>query len=289
MNERPFLPLLIFLASLGWAGLGRAAETAPAAKQYEVESIKDLAYYEGDDVDPIKHKLDLYLPKDLKDFPTVVFVHGGAWVFGDKSQLGIYSSVGKCLARQGIAAAVVNYRLSPKVQHPEHIKDVARAFAWTHQNIAKHGGKTDQIFISGHSAGGHLTALLAADETYLKAHDLSLKNIRGAAPLSGVYLIGEGFLPQVFGKDAEKAKLASPLAHVKADLPPFLIIYADKDMPLCDKMSTAFCNALKEKRCTADLCEVKERNHMSIIMNFSKENDPAMQALVSFVRKQCEK
>jgi acetyl esterase/lipase len=281
--------ILIALACLGFTSFGSAAENVPAAKQYEVQTLKDLAYHEGDDADPIKHKLDLYVPKDAKDYPTVVFVHGGAWVFGDKSQLGIYSSIGKSLARQGIAAAVVNYRLSPKVQHPEHVKDVARAFAWTHQNIAKHGGNAEKLFVCGHSAGGHLTALLASDETYLKAHNLSLKCIKGAVPMSGVYLIGEGFLPQVFGKDAEKAKLASPLAHVKADLPPFLIIHADKDMPLCDKMSATFCNALKDKQCTAELCEVKDRNHMSIIMSFSKESDPAMQALVSFVRKQSEK
>ena len=68
-----------------------AADAAPA-KTYEVETVKDVAYYEGEDADKVKHKLDLYVPKDKKDFPVLFFVHGGAWISGDKNYFGVYSA-----------------------------------------------------------------------------------------------------------------------------------------------------------------------------------------------------
>lgn len=280
-----WLTLAVFLGA-GGAGLVRADGDPAASKAYEVEAIKDVAYYDGPDADKVKHKLDLYLPKDKKDFPVLFFVHGGAWRFGDKNLLGVYSAIGERFAKQGIGAVVINYRLSPKVEHPEHIKDVARAFAWTHKNIAKHGGRADQIFVCGHSAGGHLVALLATDESYLKAHDLSVKAIKGAIPMSGVFSIPEWFMPEVFGKDALVKKQAGPLEHVKEGLPPFCIVYADHDMPFCDKMSNAFCAALKEKKCTAEAVEIKKRDHMTIIGLFARENDPALRAVTAFIEKQ---
>src|SRR5947209_1799869 len=113
-----------------------AAETT--ARPPEVQTVRDVPYYEGADADPVKHKLDLFLPKGQKDFPVLFFVHGGAWMHGDKNYFGVYSAFGKQFARHGVGAVLTNYRLSPGVQHPDHIKDLARAFASTHQHIAKY-------------------------------------------------------------------------------------------------------------------------------------------------------
>src|SRR5206468_3096567 len=114
-----------------------------------------------------KHRLDLYLPEGKSDAPVLFFVHGGGWTVGDKNLFGIAARLGKTLARRGIGLVSINYRLSPKVKHPEHIRDVARAFAWTHQNIGTYGGCKEEIFLCGHSAGGHLVALLSTDTQYL--------------------------------------------------------------------------------------------------------------------------
>lgn len=287
MNWRTIPILALAAAASAWPT--PASADTPAAKTYEVDTLKDVAYYDGEDADKNKHKLDLYLPRGKKDFPMLFFVHGGAWVSGDRNFFGMYSAIGQAFARHGIGAVIISYRLSPKVQHPEHIKDVARAFAWTHKNIAKHGGNADAIVVCGHSAGGHLAALLATDETYLRSEGLTLKAIKGAIPMSGIYLIADNMLPAVFGKGADAAKSASPLRHVRAGCPPFLIVYGDKDMPFCDVSSTAFCKDLKAKQCAADLCEVKDRNHMSIILKFAKDGDPALEAALQFIDKCCGK
>src|SRR5438552_3649939 len=113
----------------------------------EVERILGVSYCDGARSDKLRHKLDLFLPKGKKDYPVVVLVHGGAWIVGDNRCCGLYSSVGEYLASQGIGVVMPNYRLSPHVKHPEHIQDVARAFAWTKQNIAEHGGRTDQLIL----------------------------------------------------------------------------------------------------------------------------------------------
>src|SRR5262245_28423513 len=184
------------LARPGPAEPGKSRPVLPSAeKKYEVETVSDLAYYEGPDQHKVKHKLDLYLPKGHKDFPVLFFVHGGAWVHGDKNTFGLYRLLGANYARKGIGVVVTNYRLSPDVRHPEHVKDVARAFAWCRKNLGRYGAAADQLFACGHSAGAHLVALLAGDESYLKEHGLSNKAIRGVIPISGPLVLPDGFLP----------------------------------------------------------------------------------------------
>ena len=83
---RSFLPLLII--SVAVARPAPAAEKKPAVQtggHYQVEAVQDVAYYEGKDADPVRHRLDLYLPKGHKDFPVLLFVHGGGWTKGTGS------------------------------------------------------------------------------------------------------------------------------------------------------------------------------------------------------------
>ena len=264
---------LLVLSSLFAILLLCRPQTATAAdmigtRTCEVKTVKDLTYFDGAEKDKAKHQLDLYLPKDRKNFPVLFFVHGGGWIHGDKSFLTIYSGLGRYYASQGIGTVVINYRLSPGVKHPEHIKDVARAFAWTVKNIEKYGGRTDEIFVCGHSAGGHLVALLATDEEYLKAEGLSDKNIKGVIALSGVYEVPPKLLPMVFGTDEKICKMASPTENVKEGLPPFLLVYADKDLKFCDKEpAQGFYSALKSKGCDATICEIPKSNHIMTLLS----------------------
>jgi acetyl esterase/lipase len=169
------------------------------ATTFEVEQVRDVVYCDGLDTDDHRHRLDLFLPKGLKDYPVVVLIHGGAWLIGDNRCCGLYPAVAEFLASQGIAVALPNYRLSPGVQHPEHIKDVARAVAWTHAHIADYGGCPDKLFVGGHSAGGHLAALLATHPNYLQAEGLAATDIKGVIAVSGVYRIPEGSLHFTLG------------------------------------------------------------------------------------------
>lgn len=250
---------------------------------FEVEAFKNISYFDDKDADPKKHKLDLFLPKGHKNYPVLFFIHGGGWTSGDRWQ---YGMVGQVFAKNGVGVVVISYRLSPQVQHPGHIEDVARAFAWTHKNIEKYGGRADQIFISGQSAGGHLTALLATNEQFLKAQNLSLKNIKGAMPMSGIYTFEIWRNERVVGKGKEAMESASPIKHISGKEPPFIILYAEKDFPGCGKMSHDLCDALKSKKVEAECIEIKDRNHVSIMFKLMmSETDPTTQALLEFIAK----
>jgi acetyl esterase/lipase len=274
----------LVLLTFGLLPQGTAAQT----KIFETKVVENVAYYEGPDADRVRHRLDIYLPKGQSDFPVLFFVHGGGWIEGSKNQFGAYAVLGRTFARHGIALVCPNYRLSPAVQHPEHVRDVARAFAWTRRNIGKYGGRPDEIFVGGHSAGGHLSALLATDDTYLKEQGLSLNAIRGALPVSGLFTIpGDRVFWVPFGKDEEVRKQASPIEHARSGLPPFLILLGENDLPCCDlPQADAFCRALKKQGVPAQLLNVKHRNHLSILLKAFDDTDPVTRAILTFISTQ---
>ena len=300
-------PVRLALPALLAAALLPFPSRADAPKTFEVTTLKDIVYHDGKDADP-RHKLDLYLPKGKTNFPVVVFVHGGAWMYGSKDILGLYSAVGRFLAENGVGAALPNYRLSPAVKHPEHVRDVARAFAWVRKNVADHGGDPDRLFVGGHSAGGHLAALLATDESYLKAEGLTRAAVRGVLPVSGVYRIPDklalampplggapapptkyrlGFNPfdLVFDKDPKAREAASPISHIREGLPPFFVVVADRDLPLLPEMAVDFVKALQAKNVEAELMRVKDRFHSSVMFRATSPDDPVGRAILSFVAK----
>lgn len=275
---RVLLLAAVLLARPAWA-----ADKAKAPKtggKYEVEVHKDIPYVKGKDRDE-RQKLDLYLPRGAKDYPTLFFIHGGGWRAGSRSG---FARIGRTFARNGVAFVSTGYRLSPKVKHPAHIEDVASGFAWTVAHIGKYGGNPRAIFVSGHSAGGHLAALLATDDDYLKAHKLSLSNIKGAIPISGAFVVSPR-IKNVFGDDEEVCKKASPRSHVREGLPPFLILYADNDLGSLGRQAEAFAPALKAHKVEATLVKGKDRNHGTIMMKMAAEDDPATQAVLEFIAR----
>ncbi|MCL6265105.1 alpha/beta hydrolase [Flagellimonas myxillae] len=214
--------------------------------KYEIKEFFDLPYYQGADADSIKHKLNLFVPQGVQNPPLLLWIHGGAWAFGGRK---FESNLARKFAREGVAVAAISYRLSPGtwrnpkfkegIQHPEHIKDVARAFAWVHDNGRTYGYDTHSIFVSGYSAGGHLAALLSMDPTYLHAVGKSVRDVRGAIPIAGAYDISayhqshlkyngremaEKHVQAVFGNTEASFRNASPTSFVNNQWVPMLVI-----------------------------------------------------------------
>jgi acetyl esterase/lipase len=304
--------LVCLLASAvpGLAG-PKKGEPAPANQRYEVKTNRDITYYKADrDPDAYRHRLDVYRPKGDGPFPVLFFVHGGGWMAMSKDDVaGLlgYGTVARCLAERGLVVVVPNYRLSPAVKHPEHIKDVARAFAWTCKNIADYGGDLKQLFVGGHSAGGHLAALLITDETYLKAEGLSARDVRGVIGVSGVYRLEDfelhlsGMVPSgvvsakmdvrplalVFGDDPKAARDASPLTHVRPGLPPFLLLNAGWDYPPLRRMAKEFAAALKENSCAVEARKFAWRTHETLLFDIPRlrADREAVDAIAEFIEQ----
>src|SRR3954447_22775173 len=208
--------------------------------------------------DPLQ-RLDIYAPEGASQAPFILFVHGGGWAVGDKSQ---YAAVGASLARAGFVVAIVNYRLSPPAQHPAHTEDVARAVAWCYRQALYHGADPERFYAIGHSSGAHLAALVALDPSYLAAEGLESSVIRRLVGIAGVgYDLNESyasplitpFLEPVFGSDRTRWALAAPMRHVTPAAPASLLIHGLNDTDAPPASTQVFAKTLQDAGVTAEL------------------------------------
>jgi acetyl esterase/lipase len=315
----------VFALGLIGAGPGTASAAAPipapresGIRAHPIVETFDVRYHDASS----RQVLDIFAPADLRKAPVVVFVHGGTWIVGDKNFFGLYRGVGRFLARNGVTAVLVNYRLSPQVRHPEHARDVARALAWTFTNIERYGGDPDQVILCGHSAGGHLATLVALDEHYLSDPELKLdasrrKKLKAIIGVSGVYRIPDPeefnvLLPDmvrclasspwmesmlmrvghvanpfsvVFGNDRGILTAASPIHHIHKGLPPFLILYASAEVPGLAQQAEDFTAEVRKTGTWVRMQEIPDSTHRTILFNVNEANDPAGKALLDFIRE----
>jgi len=231
------------------------------------------------------NKLDLYLPK-TKEFATLIWIHGGGLHSGDKSKI---TEVAKRFVAEGYGVASVNYRLYPQAKYPTQIQDVAKAFAWVYGNIAGKGGDPKLVFVAGGSAGGHLTALLATNDSFLKVHGLKSNAIRGAIPISGlmdVSRVGKERRKGIWGDDPKIHRAASPLHHASKDTPPILLLHAEHDTADRRKQNQAMYDALKKAgHPNVTIHELKNRTHNDIRPNLVGRDDPGARLILAFLKK----
>lgn len=188
-----------------------------------------------------KNVLDVYRPnkKSDKPYPVVVFIHGGNWNSGSKN---IYWFIGRRLAKQGVVAVVISYRLAPDVQVPAMADDCAQAVAWTKNYISDYNGDPNRIYTMGHSAGGGLAALLATDDALFTKLGLTQNPVKGAILDDPAGIDMYNFLRVTknpadrqyltsFGTDPEGWRAASPLFKVTANTPPMLLYTGEKTYP----------------------------------------------------------
>lgn len=258
--------------------------------------------------DRIRHLLDLFLPADhawKPGRPLMIWVHGGGWRIGSKDDLmGLYGRTAHVLATKGIAVANVNYRLTPRVQHPGHVQDVARAVAWLQRSAALYGYDGENIYLSGHSAGAHLSSLLATDSRWLEAHELDPRtHISGVIASSGVYELDglRDFLSRVTAttdvpfaahpldrsetlmpfKEGDLAD-ASPVNHVSSDTPRFLLVYEEL-WPYMKTQAHAMARRLAEHGVKHRVVQVDERDHISMLIDMLVPGNVTIDAIERFI------
>ncbi len=248
--------------------------------------VRDIVYRKDDNATRGRNKLDIYLPRGKTGYPVLFWIHGGGLHSGEKSKI---TEVAGRFVAEGIGVVSANYRLYPEAIYPVQIEDVADAFAWVHRNIAKRGGDPEKLFVSGGSAGGHLTALLTLNDAFLKKRGLTSGAIRGAIPISGlmdVSRVGAARRKGVWGEKASTYRLASPLHHARRDAPPLLLLHAEHDTPDRRQQNQAMFVALKKAgHPDVAIHELKDRTHNSIRPNLVDRNDPGSRQILKFIRR----
>lgn len=258
---------LIVAASLALPGCALATRAGVAllyekAELPEAQIVRDVCYV-ATPCDTPKHTLDLYLPAQ-RDWPVIVFVHGGGWDSGDKNYRAggadVYANIGRHYAMHGIGVAVMNYRLQPQVQWNQQVDDVRAAVTWVRANIPARGGRADRLFLMGHSAGTHLAAMVA-----LEANG-STPAVQGVIAVSG-------------------AALDTPVSRVSATAPPFLIMYATGERRELQHQSRLLHEALLEAGAKSELLPVPGESHTRIVLALSHPKKLPAQAIPEFVQR----
>lgn len=265
---------------------GPALPRARAAAGVEVH--RDLSYHGGPGAHPLHHRLDLYLPAGRRDYPLLVFAHGGGWTGGDRRN---HAALGQGLAERGIGVALVNYRLSDgkagSVMHPEHARDLARALAFTRAFLLAEGVSPIDLFLMGQGAGAHLAALVGLHPRFLAEHGLETADLRGVIGLSGTYQVdptGRAYA-NVFGIDPAMRLDASPIHQVSQGEPPFLLVTAELDLPRRAEEASLLADALRRAGGAVQRRVVAGRDFDTLVERIGQPGDPTTALVETFVRQ----
>lgn len=194
----------------------------------------DLAYGSGE-----RERMDLFTAND-PDAPTLMYIHGGYWQRHDKS---IYSFLAEPFVNSGANVVIPNYDLCPAGTIPEITDQIQQAIIWLWRNAASLGVSGDHINVSGHSAGGHLTAMMLATDWPVLGGDLPADIIKSAIILTGIYELEplrNTTINEAVGIDEWTAADYSPLYLSPTSSAPLLVSLGSEETSQFHRQSTNF-------------------------------------------------
>jgi acetyl esterase/lipase len=208
--------------------------------------------------------LDLYSPKvqNGKKMPVIIYVHGGGWSGGSKSNVGVKPAF---FVNKGYVFVSVEHRFSPHVQYEQMAADISSAVKWVYTHAAEYQIDTTRINLMGHSSGGHLIMLIAANPKYLNSVGLSPSSISSVVSLEGPINLTDfiqrmGTYKKVFGNNKKVWEEASPETYAEnKDLPPMLLVtrskssiaaFMEKAKKAGNKVSSFECRSLSHSDVT---------------------------------------
>ena len=259
----------LFYATVGEIGLSRHVAATP---NLEFDAEHHLA-------------LDVYAPKDAQAAAVVVFFYGGSWEDGKRRW---YRYVGDTLASNGIVAMIPDYRKFPDVRFPAFMDDAARAVVWARDHAREFGGDPSRLFVMGHSAGGQIAALLAADKRYLAGVGMRPRDLAGMIGLAGAY----AFLPfvdneaRIFGDNERGRYDSQPINFIDGDEPPMLLLQGMDDDEVPPHNSEVVAERAQAMDGTAVLKLYPGVGHSSILLSFARGRPnqvPALRDTLDFI------
>jgi len=238
-----------------------------------IEKVHNLAYGQH-----ARQVLDIFRPAGKRKMPVVIFVHGGAFVRGDKSvSPEVYDNVLYWFARQGMLGINLEYRLAPEAVYPAATDDMAQAVAWVKSHCEGFGGDPTQIFLVGHSAGAtHVAAYAWDPQSNYFGRDLKgmvLISGRLRADVSAENPNAAG-VKAYWGDDAMAYDLRSPVSFAGESNLPVMLVNAEFENPLLDiyGMEAAWRIALARRRAPRYM-RLTGHNHISIVAHFNTEEE----------------
>jgi arylformamidase len=205
--------------------------------------------------------LDIF-PADKEAAPIHVFVHGGAWRGGSKD---LYSFPADTFVPAGATYVALNFANIPKVRLPEMAEQIRRAIAWLYANAANFGGDRERIYVSGHSSGGHLAAVLLTTDWV--ALNLPRDVIKGGICASGIYDMHPAMLSSrrnYVTLSAEEERALSPLAYLDVIACPIGVVHGTRESPEFQRQARAFVAALAAGGYRHEFAVLDGLNHFEV-------------------------
>ena len=230
-------------------------------------------------------KLDLFLPEkaDGGPLPLHIFIHGGYWMAMSKAD---FSFVADGFTGRGIAVAVIDYDLCPTVRFRTLMEQVMAVPAWAWRHGADYGLDRNNITVSGHSAGGQMTALLAAADWPAVAADLPRTLIRGGVPVSGIYdlePIRLCYLNETLELDERDVADFSPLRHLGGYVAPLICAVGGAETDEFRRQQRDFVAQARRSGHDITGMELANFHHFDVIDELAKPESPLNKAVMRLV------
>ena len=233
----------------------RRAEAFTAAARAEL----DLAYGPHP-----RERVDLFLP-DAENPPLFAFIHGGYWQWNEREP---FAFLCEELVPAGAAFANIEYALCPDVTLSELTDQVRRAIAYLWREADRFGYDRGRIVVSGHSAGGHLTAMMMATDWPAFADGLPGDVVAAGLPISGIYdlePIRLTPLNEAVRMDAAEARAQSPMFLTPATDAPMVVVIGETESGEFHRQGEAFAAAWREHGVAADVLVTPGRDHFTVL------------------------
>ena len=209
--------------------------------------------------------------------PILLFIHGGYWRAFDKS---VFRFVAERFVEAGACVVLNNYDLCPHVTMDVITEQNRQALAWIWNHAAEIGGDPDRIHVTGHSAGGHLTAMLLATEW--TRYGLPPSPIRGACALSGLFdlePLRRSYLNADLRMDEETARRNSPIHNIGDSAPELIVAVGGGESDEFRRQSRSFADAWKARGLEGSYLEVLDLDHVNVSAEYQRLDSPLTRAL----------
>ena len=222
--------------------------------------------------------LDIY-PAARPDAPVHMFIHGGYWHSLSSKE---FSFVAEGLVAAGVTVAVNNYALCPEVTITEIVRQNRAAVAWLYRNAAAFGGNRNRIYVSGHSAGGHLTAMLLATD-WERDFGLPFDLVKGGTAISGLFDLEpfvHSWLQPRLRLTADEVDRMSPIRHVPDRASPLIVTFGGDESAEFRRQSEAFLAAWTGNGLDGRYLDLPGRNHFTVLEDYMESGSPLCRSIL---------